>query len=126
VRTLCQGLQVKYPNADIFFFSSPQNNYVDRPANELSGTKWDSNTEGYNRKGYTLQDYAAAMEEVCKDQGVYFYSLTDALPWGLEELGNNEDQTGIYGSDALHPNADGHSIIANEMARFILNALSEQ
>lgn len=119
MRALCNGLKEKYPDAQIFFFSSPQNNYIARPANALAGTPWEGNTDGYNRKGYLLQDYAKAMEEVCTELDVHFHSLTEAFPWGAAELGDNNGQTGTYGSDALHPNAEGHALIAQEMAKFI-------
>lgn len=121
---LCAGLKEKYPTAEIFVFSSPQNNYIDRPANELGGTEWAGNTEGYNRKGYLIQDYADAMEEVCALYDIPFYSLTDALPWGAAELGDNASNSGVYGSDGLHPNAEGHALIALEMADLINASVS--
>ncbi|MBQ7345792.1 MAG: SGNH/GDSL hydrolase family protein [Oscillospiraceae bacterium] len=125
MRALCGGLKEKYPDAQIFFFSSPQNNYIDRPADALEGTAWEGNTEGYNRKGYLLQDYADAMEEVCAELDVHYHSLTEAFPWGVEELGDNNGQAGTYGSDGLHPNAAGHALIAREMATFIQNVFAE-
>lgn len=125
MQALCGGLKEKYPSAQIFFFSSPQNNYAARPANDLAGTPWEGNTEGYNRKGLLLQDYATAMEEVCAKFDVHFHSLTEAFPWGADELGDHNGQTGTYGSDALHPNAEGHALIAQEMATFIQNTFAE-
>ena len=119
---LCRGLKAKYPDSTIVFFSSPQCNYVDRPANDLVGTPWEGNTEGYNRKGHLLIDYAKAMEEVCARHDLPFCSLTEALPWGLAELGNGNGTEGTLGIDALHPNEQGHLLIAEKMAEFI-NAL---
>ncbi|MBQ2384142.1 MAG: SGNH/GDSL hydrolase family protein [Oscillospiraceae bacterium] len=119
---LCRGLKAKYPSSTIVFFSSPQNNYVDCPAYDLSGTEWEDNTEGYNRKGYKLTDYAKAMEEVCGRHDLPFCSLTEALPWGAEELGDANGKEGTLGVDGLHPNEQGHILIAEKMAEFI-NAL---
>lgn len=116
---LGKGLKAKYPDAKIIFFSSPQNKYIDRPASDLAGTQWEGNTDGYNRKGLLLQDYVRAMETVCARYDVPFCSLTEAFPWGAAELGDNEGHAGTYGSDALHPNAEGHDLIAQEMAKFI-------
>lgn len=126
MKALCSGLTQKYPDAQIFFFSSPQNDFIGRPASALAGTQWEGNTQGYNRKGFKLQDYAAAMEEVCTAMDVHFYSLTDALPWSTAELGDNNGQSGTYGTDGLHPNADGHAVIAKEMARFLQTTYAKE
>ena len=125
VRALCIGLKEKYPDAEIFFFSSPQNNFVARPANNLSGTDWEGNKEGYNRKGYQLQDYAEAMEVVCAELDVNFCSLTEKLPWGEKELGNYGDVDGLYGTDGLHPNSEGHALIAKEMQTYMQMIFAE-
>lgn len=122
---LCRGLKDKYPDSTIVFFSSPQCNYVDRPANDLAGTPWEGNTEGYNRKGHLLTDYAKAMEEVCARHQIPFCSLTEALPWGAAELGDNNGAEGTLGVDALHPNEQGHILIAQKMAEFINSLYTE-
>lgn len=120
MKSLCEGLIAKYPTSNIYMFSSPQNDYVSRPADSISGTAWAGNTEGYNRKGRKIQDYANAMKEVCAVYGIPFYSLTDNLFWGLSGvLGDNNGTSGVYGSDALHPNAEGHKKIALRMAGFM-------
>lgn len=126
VRALCLGLKEKYPDAEIFFFSSPQNNYAARPANNLSGTAWEGNVEGYNRKGYQLQDYSDAMAAVCAELDVNFCSLTEKLPWGAEELGNNSELDGLYGTDGLHPNSEGHSLIAKEMLTYMQTVFAQK
>lgn len=120
MKLLCQGLINKYPTSDIFVFSSPQCDYVNRPASELGGTEWAGNTEGYNRKGYKLQDYTNAMSEVCSIYGIPFCSLTNNLFYGLSGvLGDHKGTSGAYGTDALHPNAEGHKKIALKMATVI-------
>ncbi len=120
MKALCAGLIAKYPSGNIYVFSSPQCDYINRPANDLAGTAWAGNTEGYNRKGYKLQDYANAMAEVCAIYGVPFCSLTNNLFYGLSGvLGNHKGTSGVYGSDALHPNMAGHAKIAMRMADFI-------
>lgn len=120
MKALCAGLIQRYPVKPIYVFSSPQNDYVNRPANDLAGTEWEGNTEGYNRKGLKLQDYTRAMGEVCAAFGIPFCSLTDGLFYGLSGvLGDNNGTSGVYGSDGLHPNAEGHKRIALKMAGFI-------
>ena len=124
MKLLCEGLIAKYPTADIYFFSSPQCDYAHRPANKLRGTQWEGNTEGFNRKGYKIQDYAHAMSEVCAIYGIPFMNLTDNCYWGLSGvLGEyeNDNVNGAYGSDSLHPNAEGHKKIALKMSSVINN-----
>ncbi|MBE6925145.1 MAG: SGNH/GDSL hydrolase family protein [Ruminococcaceae bacterium] len=119
MKALCAGLIARYPVKPIYVFSSLQNDYVNRPANDLAGTQWEGNTEGYNRKGHKLQDYTAAMGEVCAAYGISFCSLTDNLFYGLSGVLGGNGVNGIYGSDGLHPNAAGHKRIALKMAGFV-------
>lgn len=120
MKQLCKGLKERYPEAKIYFFGSPQCNYLDRRANDLRGTKWDGNIEGYNRKGKKLEDYVKAMDRVCELYEIPFCALSDHFKWNNpESLGNYDDIAGTYGSDALHPNTKGHELIALEMAKFI-------
>lgn len=119
MNTLCAKLKQKYPEGEIFFFSSPQINYVDCPAGDLEDTPWENNVEGYNRKGLLLTQYNEAMEQICRDNGIAFLSLTKGLPWGVEELGDNQSVSGIYGSDGVNPNSAGHRRVAYEMIQFI-------
>ena len=120
MKALCAGLLRRYPIKPKYVFSSPQNDYVNRPANDLAGTEWEGNTEGRNRKGMRLQDYTRAMAEVCAVYSIPFFSLTDNLFYGLSGiLGDNKGTSGVFGSDGLHPNADGHKRIALKMAGFI-------
>ena len=128
MKALCEGLIAKYPTGDIFVFSSPQCDYVNRPATDMGGTEWANNTEGYNRKGYKLQDYANAMGEVCAIYGITFTNLTNNLFYGLSGvLGEykNDDVNGPYGSDSLHPNAEGHKKIALKMATVINGGIGD-
>lgn len=81
MKKLCAGLKEKYPNAQIYVFSSPESNPAEDPAKDLDGTPWEGNTEGYNCVGKLLTDYANVMQTVCEEEGVHFYSLTEALCW---------------------------------------------
>lgn len=83
VRMLCQGLKEKYPQATIYFFSSPESNPASKKALYLEGTQWEGNTEGYNSIGLRLSDYAQAMQTVCAEEGIPFYSLTEVLSWEI-------------------------------------------
>ena len=55
------------------------------------------------------------MVEVCKIYGIPCLNLTDNLWWGLS--GNLSN--GVYGTDNLHPNNEGHKLIALKMSSFI-------
>ncbi len=125
MRLMCKDLKEKYPDATVVIFSSTQSAFEGRPANSLQGTPWEGNKEGYNRKGFKMIEYSDAMKEVCQAEDVHFYSLTEALPWGVEELGDNNGVDGLYSSDGLHPNADGHAVMALEMCKFICKVLAE-
>lgn len=132
MKALCSGLLTKYPAGDIYVFSSPQCDYVHRPATDLVGTEWSGNTEGYNRKGYRLKDYVNAMSEVCAFYGIPFCDMTKGLWWGLSGVlgiykGNDDGShfAGLYGNDSLHPNADGHKKIAIKMSEFINSGSSD-
>lgn len=119
MKKLCAGLITRYPVKPIYVFSSPQNDYVRRPAEGLAGTQWAGNTDGYNRIGHKLQDYTKAMAEVCAAYGISFCSLTDNLFYGLSGVLGGNGATGVYGSDGLHPNAAGHKRMALKIAGFI-------
>ncbi len=120
MKALCEGLIAKYPTGSIYVFSNPQGDYINRPPHNLGGTAWEGNTQGYNRKGHRMKDYTNAMQEVCAVYGIPFCSLTDNTYWGLSGvLGDNNGTSGAYGSDALHPNEEGHKRIAFKVAGFL-------
>lgn len=117
MKSLCEGLITKYPNKQIVFFTSPQNDYVNRTASIPSDSEYYGNTDGYNRQGLKLQDYTKAMVEVCDIYGIPCERLDTKCWYGLSGLLGD----GTLGSDNLHPNANGHKIIAKNMASFIKN-----
>lgn len=117
---LCQGLLAKYPTSRIYFFTSPQNDYVHRKANIPSGNQYSGNIIGKNRKGNTLIEFVDAMKEVCGIYGIPCKDLYRNSWWGLSGvLGIQGGEAGVYGSDSLHPNAEGHKVLAIKMASFM-------
>lgn len=117
MKALCSGLITKYPNKQIVFFSSPQNDYVNRKASIPSDNEYYNNVDGYNRLGLKLEDYTKAMKEVCDIYGIPCDRLDTKCWYGLSGL----LQDGTISSDGLHPNANGHKILAKNMANFIKN-----
>ena len=117
MKLLCNGLINKYPNKQIVFFSSPQNDYINRPASIPQDNQYYNNNDGFNRQGLKLEDYTKAMYEVCEIYGIPCKRLDNVCWYGLSGLLGN----GILGSDNLHPNATGHKILAENMAHFIKN-----
>lgn len=117
MKSLCNGLITKYPNKQIVFFTSPQNDYVNRKPSIPSDNPYYNNNDGYNRQGLKLEDYTKAMVEVCNIYGIPCERLDTKCWYGL--CGSLGD--GTLGSDNLHPNANGHKIIARNMASFIKN-----
>lgn len=78
LRTLCEGLQVKYSSSFIFFMTPYK--VINRPINEL---------------GYVLEDVANAIKEVCSE---YQFPVLD-----LYNLGGYEREAEKPESDKLHP-----------------------
>lgn len=109
MRTLCVGLKEKYPNAQIYMFSSPESNPENFHAMDMDGSPWEGNTEGFNRIGKQLADYAQAMQTVCQEEDIFFYSLTEELPW---ELFDGEDEPTVTQKCAM---------IAELISEYILN-----
>ena len=117
MKSLCDGLIDKYPNKQIVFFTSPQNDYVYRKASIPEDNQYYNNVDGYNRLGLKLEDYTKAMKEVCDVYGIPCDRLDTKCWYGL----SGQLQDGTISSDGLHPNANGHKIIAKNMANFIKN-----
>ena len=120
-RLMIEGLIAKYPHQRIFVFTSPQNDYINRPANMNGSNPYYGNTEGKNRLGYTQKQYMDAMISICKDYAITCYDMYSNLIYGLSGvLGDNHGTSGLYGSDGLHPNNELHKRIAKIMAETII------
>lgn len=111
-RELCKNLKETYPDAYIYIFSSPETNPETKPAQDLTGTEWEGNTEGYNRIGKKLSDYSAAMEEICKEENIPFCPLTETLSWE------------VFDGEAQYSSAEKALLIAEHISEFILDSFS--
>ena len=68
-----------------------------------------------NGRGATLGDYAAAIKEVCAAHGVSVMDLYEEYPLDPSDAAVRAQ----YMPDGLHPNAQGHQIIADVMEEHI-------
>ena len=97
-------LQTNQPNAKILFVF-PMHQY-------FSGNS-DSHDFGYG----TLKDFRNKAKEVCEYRGVY---MLDLYSCSGTCVSINETQRDLYTIDGIHPNANGHSLIAD----IIFNAIN--
>lgn len=122
VRTLLSGIRSMYPDASIYFITSPQNDYVNRPASNLAGTDYKGNEKGYNRKGLRQIEYNDKVIELCGLFGIPCLDLYRNLIYGLSGvLGVLGVAEGIYGSDGLNGNDELHKLIALKVSNFMNN-----
>lgn len=121
-RLMLEGLIAKYPHQRIYVFTSPQNDYINRPANIQRDNQYYGNTDGKNRLGYTQRQYMDAMISICKEYAITCYDMYRNLIYGLSGvLGDDKGTSGIYGSDGLHPNEELHKIIAVRIANVLIS-----
>lgn len=121
LKQMLENLIEKYKSKRIYFFTSPQNDYIHRPANIPNDNQYYGNQEGKNRKGYKITNYTDAIVEVCNLYGIPVLDLQKNSWYGLSGVLGYTDHPGIYGTDSLHPNREGHKILALKMANFINN-----
>lgn len=103
LHNLCIGLYTNYPNAKLAFFTPLR-------ANGIYG---DGSVA--NEKGFKLVDYVNAIKVVCD-----YYSIPVLDLHSMSGL-NPYVPTIVtkYMPDGLHPNEDGHRVIADEIRSFI-------
>lgn len=108
VHTLCQNLIKKYPNSQVVFIT-PLHRW-----NEEGGLgTW--KPEGV--KQHYLCDYAKAIKEVCE---LYAIPVLDMFGSGGMPL-QIPEYARIYSTDGLHPNDEGHKILAHKLGKFLEN-----
>lgn len=71
-----------------------------------------------NKEGATLEDYANAIKDICKQYNLYCIDL-----FNLAEIDPNNKTIleTCFNDDGLHPNAAGHEIIAKALAQELKN-----
>lgn len=73
-----------------------------------------------NNVGKTLADYSAVIKEECESRGIY---CVDGFSVPLNP--DNENYKATFIADGLHPNADGHKMIARKLYNDYLVAMNK-
>lgn len=108
----CEYMNTNFNNK--WFFITPiQRNYKYAPAlNMNSGVET-------NRNGNTLEEYANAIIQVCEYYCVPYIDLYHNC-----FDGHSEKVKELYLTDGLHPNQNGHIIMARKISKFINDQLN--
>ena len=115
LRTLCRGIKEKYAHSKIIFITPLQRAYQDR------GCKLHFATNFVNKRGYTLEEVAKAIIEVCKLEEIMVYDLYHDC-----DINRKEDCI-RYIPDGLHPTEEYHLKLAEKMEKFLIeNVLKER
>lgn len=96
LNVLIQGLIQKYTTSKIFFVTELDRNYMN------------NGTSNYI-------DYLKAIKETCRYYSIPVLDLNASLGFNAK----NEAQKEFFIPDGLHPNNEGHKIIANRIKKFI-------
>ncbi|WP_288399687.1 SGNH/GDSL hydrolase family protein [uncultured Serratia sp.] len=106
LRTIIEGLTIKYPGVKIAFI-------VTTPVANSMGMR------SPNAKGFYLADYCKAVREVCNDYSVPYLDLQ--LNSGFNEKNVNIMTSNFAGTapDGLHPSHLGMSWISTKLAAFL-------
>lgn len=110
----CRQLKEKYAsgNTKVIFLSPLQtswNNSVDQTVHDYAADK-------RNIHGFTQADMSAMIEDMCRDYGFYFFDLFRRS--GIYYNSETDQNTDRYYVDGIHPNHDGHALIASNLADF--------
>ena len=102
---LIKALQTRHKDADLYFMTPIQRD----------DAKWGyPTTTPVNKEGNTLEDYRDAVVEMCDSYSLKYIDLYNVEGLRLEDEGYKEILT-----DGLHPNADGHKLIAEQVDKFL-------
>ena len=100
LKKLCSGLKESYPDANIVFLTP------------LPGEFGGMHNSSNNETGSSMWDYVDAMQKVCAKYNIPVIDL-------YHNFSINADNYDSYTSDGLHPNEDGHSLIAKAVEKYI-------
>ncbi|MBO5920447.1 MAG: hypothetical protein J6Q34_08170 [Bacteroidales bacterium] len=105
VHTICRYLQDNYKNKDIVFVTP-----IERYQN------WCNYQGAKNSLGYTLKDYSDAIIEICS-----YYSIPVIDFYKNSGLNPHVDKSKFGDTDgkAVHPNEEGHRIMASVAVEFL-------
>ena len=101
LHTLIDGIREAYPDIVIVMCTPLQR--------DNTYTNWPIAQE--NEFGYTLNDYRLAILEVANEKGVYTLDLYNSI----KEFDCNSEEFSKYFQDGIHPNAQGHRLLAGEI-----------
>lgn len=101
LRYVIKTLQTAYPNAKISVIS-----VLNRFDSGDGRTMKNSN-------GDTLEDFAIAAKNVCRELYVNYINVFDTLGF------NDNTREYYFGNSTVHPNENGNSVIANHIAKFL-------
>jgi lysophospholipase L1-like esterase len=99
LRYIINKLQSTYPNAKISIVSVI-NRFDSGDGRSMK-----------NANGNTLEDFANASKEVCRELFVNYINVFDNLGF------NNNTKNYYFGDSTVHPNENGNNIIANHIAK---------
>lgn len=100
LKKLCSGLKESYPDANIVFLTP------------LPGEFGGMHNSSNNETGSSMWDYVDAMQKVCAKYDIPVIDL-------YHNFNINADNYDSYTSDGLHPNEEGHSLIAKAVEKYI-------
>ena len=104
VKGLVSNIKTKYSSSKIIFIL---------PLNMTAGV-FSTNSDGTNSSGNTLQDYRDVINSVCTDNNIAVIDLHS----------DSELQPNLISSDGLHPNQDGHALLASKLRASIVDEAS--
>ena len=108
LHTLIQTLITRYCTKTIVFIT---------PLHRLNDTTCHGTWKPDGVEQRPLKDYVKAVKEVCE---YYSVPVLDLFSQG-ELSGNTPEWYVKYMPDGVHPNDEGHKIIANKLGRFLEN-----
>ncbi|MEW6359573.1 MAG: GDSL-type esterase/lipase family protein [Planctomycetota bacterium] len=101
------------------YFKRSLNDYIDRIARETGGKAaiWLLTTiPGTGPRFVMMDDYADAVRETAKERGLACFDLQKVF----KDVGR--DKIEGYFADQAHPNAEGHQVIADAIATFLVTS----
>lgn len=104
IKSFVSNIKTKYSSSKIIFIL---------PLNMRAGV-FSTNSDGTNSLGNTLQDYRDVINSVCTDNNIAVIDLHS----------DSELQPDLISSDGLHPNQDGHTLLASKLRASIVGEAS--
>lgn len=105
IHTICKYLQTNYNGKDIVFVT-PIERYQ----------SWCNKPKTPNSLGYTLNDYADAIIEICSG---YSIPVIDFYRYSGIDPHSDKSMFGDTDGKAVHPNEEGHKILASVVTRYL-------